>query len=247
VNLRIGKKTWVALFVVGFLAFLGWSVMQRLFDVAAVQDSVERDWETSFGPGPRVPRALPEFVDSAVQKWLTNRYAVDPTDTGRGTRHAEYRDLVYHQRFRALFRGAIHEIEIIDPEGFRGDPGAALERFPSLRRVTIFDCGNNEGPTEVQWQLLCERLRSLPELEELDIAGRFLSDASVGPLAGHPTLRTVRIRCSRLTPECAKTFRSMPRLTALYINIWPEPTSADQASWSAALPNAVINDPQNTP
>jgi hypothetical protein len=251
--MRLGKKSWIGLSALALLSVLGWSVLQRLFDVAAVQDCLNRDWETFFDPrvqgGPGRPPFLPESLDHAVQRWINDRYAGNPRglDFGRGPRHAENRDNVYHERFRALFRGTIREIEIVDPEGFRGDLGAALKRFPGLRRVTVHDCGNNDGPTEAEWQLLCERMRSLSELEELDIAGRFISDASVGPLAGHPALRTIRVRCSRLTPECAKTFRGMPRLATIYINVWPIPTPADQATWSAKLPGAVINDRRNTP
>jgi hypothetical protein len=90
-------------------------------------------------------------------------------------------------------------------------------------------------------------LRSLPELEELDLGGGSLTDAAVSPLAGHSALRTVRVRVSRLTPECAKTFRTMPNLTAIYLNTTTDLTPADLAGWSAALPGVVINSPQNGP
>lgn len=251
--MRIGKITWIALGLVAVLAFFAWNMVRGMLDVAAVQDCLNRDWETYFDPqieaGTGRPPILPVSIDDAVQGWLNRRYAGNPRglDFGRGPEHAKYRDNVYHERIRALFRGTIREIEIADPEGFRGDPGAALKRFPGLRRLTVHDCGNNDGPTAAEWQLLCERLRSLPELEEIDLAGRFIADPSVAPLAGHPALRTIRIRCSSLTPGCAKTFRSIPGLATIYLNVWPDPRPEDQARWSAELPGAVINDPKNTP
>jgi hypothetical protein len=248
--MRIGKKIWIiSSFVV--LALLGWSMIQRTLDVAAVQECLNRDWETTFGPdtGSGLPGALPASLDSRVQNWLNHRYGGNPRglDLGRGLQHAEYRDIVYHERFRALFRGTIREIQIMDPEGFRGDLGAALLRFPGLRSVTVHDYYDLKAPREAEWKLLFTRLRSLPNLEELNLGGRGISDAAVTPLAGHPTLRAIRVRYSELTPESAKIFRTLPRLSTLRLNTVLQLTPEEEAGWSAAIPGTLINARSNEP
>jgi len=244
------RKTWVGTFLFTMLALVLWIPVQRVFDVAAVQNAVQRDWEISFGyplrTGADKPEWLPATVDDRAYDFLFEHFERKSPGEGGRSAQRENRNVIYWERFRVLFREPIREIHVYDFEAFRGDLGAALARFPHLRRVTVFTM--EESPAESEWTLLCTRLRTLPELEEIEIGGYWLTDAAIAPLAGHPQLRSITIPYARLTVGSAPTFASMPRLSKLHFDEQVEEEDAsllheNQAAMSAALPAVRIDFP----
>ena len=123
---------------------------------------------------------------------------------------------LHRATFDVAFR-PVREFELYYPEHLVGDLGAELLRFHGLRRVTI-DANDFDEPTEAQWALLCARLRALPELEELELAGVHITDESIKPLANHPKLRIVIISQGSLTTESTTTFATLPRLAWLSLD-----------------------------
>ena len=245
---RFEPRHWVSLILGIVLVTLLWGMGQRWVDVAAVQDALERDWEISFAEEDRPP-ILPEFVDRAVAGYLARKYAsvsgYDAPDAP-GPAHTRNRDVVYHERFRSLFRGRIEQIRIYYPTGLRGDLGAALARFPGLQIVAIHENGGNMV-TELQWTRLCERLRHFPELAEIEFASDSLTDAAIAPLLGHP--QKITIGYGHLTPECAKIFATMPRLATLDLSgamraTGSEWTPSEIKGLQAAFPSVDVRAPQ---
>jgi len=240
-------RTWLALAVAGIFTLLIWGGVQRVLNVAAVQNAVQRDFEIGFGaPGRECPEFLPEFIDSAAGKYL-QRFAGSRSYEREWPVHTSVRHIIYQERFRAFFRGPIREVHVFYCEAFTGDLGAALQRFPGLRRVTVSE-NEPDVPTEADWKLLCMRLRSLPQLEEVELGGAWITDAAIAPLAGHPKLRSINISYGRLTSACAKTFAGIPRLTKLQFeeqiyagDAWLTPEG--QSAMNAALPAVSITYP----
>ncbi len=229
-------KVWLLSFLAVVLIFVVLGPVQHVLSLAAIQNAVQRDWEISFGwsTGSDKPAFLPAWLDEAADDFFTRILGYTHGDTNR--------DIVYRERFRAFFRGPIEDAHIYDFEGFRGDLGAALTRLPRLRRVTAYSM--READSESEWTQLCTHLRTLPQLEELDIGGHQLTDRAVAPLAGAPQLRILRINCDPLTPSSARTFASMPRLMELRLesqkfagSAWPP---EEEAAWTAALPKVHI-------
>lgn len=236
------RNIWVFVILGASFALLLCIEMKTAFDVAAVQNAVQRDWEISFGPisQPRKPPMLPEFIDAEVWDYLFRHYP-EPADPNAPAK-ARNRNEVTYARFLSLFRGPIREIHIYECEAFCGDLGAALARFPNLRCVTVFD----DSITESEWTFFCKRLRALPRLEEIGLGGSWVTDAAIAPLATHPRLYTVSIDHGRLTTGGAKTFASIPHLTKLHIKESDEDVRlsvADRASMSLALPGVSIDFP----
>jgi len=240
------RKSWVCAILIVLAVLLG-ARLKTAFDVASVQDAVQRDWEIEFGPvsQPRKPAMLPEFLDAAVWDYLFTHYR-DPADPNAPAK-ARNRNAVYYTRFLSLFRGPIREIHIHDFEAFHGDLGAALARFPNMRRVSVFDSGL-DLPTESEWTSFCTRLRALPRLEEIELGGAWVTDRAIAPLAGHPHVRTLSIRYGRLTTDSTKTFASLPRLATLRIKDQMHEgeasiSSANHAAMTSALPSVIIEFP----
>lgn len=231
------KKRSIAIVIgVGFavcaLPVAGLLALQRMSDVAAVQNSLGRAWEIQFGPEPR-PRMMPWIVDEAAQGVLGKLFG--------GTRGTTNRDLIYVDRFRSLFCGPIREVDIYESRHLQGDLGAVLQRFPSLRRFSL--AGNVDTPTEAEWMVLCGRIRLLPDLEELVIDGNQVSDAAIAPLAGHPGLRKVAITSAVLTPDGVKTLATLPRLSELSIEKWGGYSPQEKKAIMDALPRVKIEFP----
>ena len=204
-------KIWICLFVALSLALLLFVPVKRALDVAAVQNAVQLDWEIGFYDSSRahMPSMVPARVDDTVWDFLSWIHYK------RGYEKRNRREVNY-QRFLALFRGSIEEINVYNFEAFCGDLGAAFARFPDLRRVKVFD-DEPHFPTESEWALLCARLRALPNLEKIEFGGSWLTDAAIDPLAGHPSVRRICILRGRLTAECRVTFASIPHLSELHI------------------------------
>jgi len=217
---------------------------KTVLDVAAVQNAVQRDWEIGFGPPPQPvkPLLLPEWLDAEAWKYFFRRYpeAVDP---GAPAKQRNRKEIAY-ARFQSFFRGPIRRIDVYDFEAFHGDLAAALGRFPLLRQLRVFDSG--DLVTERDWTFFCTRVRTvLPELEEIELGGAWLTDRAIAPLSGHPKLRSVSIGYGRLTPASAATLAALPRLARVQIDhlspdgeLWLSP--ANQAAAQAALPAVRI-------
>ena len=184
-------KTWFWLFAIAAAALFLWSCIERVTSVAAVQNSLERAWEIDFNAG-GCPASLPTVIDDKVYDFLFDRF---PDKNGELLN----RDIIWHERFRALFRGPIRDIKIYEPDAFRGDLGVALARFPELQRVSVDGSVGENYPTEANWTLLCTRLRSMTQLKEVELGGTWVTDAAIAPLAGHPSLRIILINNGQLT------------------------------------------------
>lgn len=128
------RKLHIALFVVALLSVLGCLAVWRVTSVAAVQDSLERDWEINFNEG-GCPRVLPARLDEAAQYLIWR--LLGPEREPVFFAEKANRDAVWRERVRALFRGRITAIEIYYPDRLRDDLGSALARFVSLHRLKI--------------------------------------------------------------------------------------------------------------
>jgi len=231
-------KIWMGAFLLLMGTIFALVEIQRWYDVAAVQDVVERNWEITFGAKQR-PALLPESIDTAIYNYLVGKY---DHESGVGARHTELQGYILHERFRALFRRPIQNIEIRYPEGIRGDVGAALQRFPALQRVTLEESG---GMSESEFKVLCRRLRQLANLEELTLIAMPATDAALAEFAGHRRLRSITIVGGAFTIASATTFASMPALRQLELDRetangdeWLTPEIAKEMR--AVLPGVII-------
>jgi hypothetical protein len=242
---RLKPKHWVRIIVLGIIALLIWVPVQRVLDIAAVQNSVQRDWEMSFNSPNMKPDMLPSFLDSWADSLFKRIFKDTVGANGTEPAQTRNRDIIYQERFRSLFRGPIRDFRIYEFLEFHGDLGSELARFQNLRRVMVENNDYSNLPTESEWTLLCTRLRTLPHLEEVTLGGVSVTDAAIAPLAGHPELQTIEISSGHLTLESNKTFASMPRLSKLvigrhvmYREVWLRPEN--QAMQRAALPAVSI-------
>jgi hypothetical protein len=224
----------LALVLVAFLTLAGllWGPVEQARNVAAVQDSLKRGWEINFGSHDR-PSRLPEWLDELLRPLF---YKIEPSDMDRGS--------IYHERFHSAFRGPIEFIGIKYSMGFHGDElGAALARFSHLRRFAIIEDAE-DVPTEADWTALCARLRSLTQLEQIELAGALLTDAAIAPLKGHPGLQRLNLSGSKVTPACLATLETVPHLSHLDLKYLSEPSGTfsqkDQDAMRAALPGVEI-------
>lgn len=212
---------------------LGW----RYYRVAAVQNALNRDYEIIFGSAER-PAAMPKVLDDNLQKFLKDK---------RGTWNRMNPDIIYGERVRAMFRGNVTEIQIYYHEGIRGDLGAALLRFPDLKKLTVFETDSHLA----DYKLLCQRIRQLPDLEEIELGGSQLTSDDIAPLAGHPKLRELIIsNGGLLTTDVLDTLKDLPALKVLRVEgiygfgekEWASP--ALLARFRAALPGVAVKLPE---
>jgi hypothetical protein len=211
----------------------GW----RYYRVAAVQDALVRDYEITFGSGER-PSAMPKVLDENLEKFLVGK---------RGIWNRVNPDIIYGERVRAMFRGNITEIHIYYHEGFRGDLGAALLRFPELKKLTVSETDSHLA----DYKLLCLRIRELPELEEMELGGAHITSDALLPLAGHPKLRKLNISYSvLLTTDVLETLEELPALKILEVGKIHGP---DEKEWESpallarfreALPGVTVTLPE---
>jgi hypothetical protein len=245
-------KPWFLGGIAAILVFLAWLAVDRVLAVAAVQNAVDRDWEISFWDespsGTDIPIALPRSFDDTAQAWFDKRYANTLGYDGTVPPKTRNRAVPYFERFRALFRGPMHDIHIYYPESIDGDAlGKALARFPSLRNFTVEETGADRSK-EADWKSLCRRLRLMPQLEVVELGGDRLADAAIEGLQGHPRIRSVTIVDGRLTGKCADIFASLPQLK--YLHIEGQATESDQwltpelrAAIIAKLPGVTVELP----
>jgi hypothetical protein len=203
----------------------GWNY----YRVAGVQNTLVRNWEIRFDKDGK-PDAMPKILDDEVVELL---------GTADSKWMGEVRWEVYRERVRALFRGRIEEMIIYEHNGFRGDLGASLLHFPELKKLTVFELGE-QMPLEEELKLLCLRLRELTGLEELELAGDQLSSDALTPLAGHPKLRRIRLSDSnRLTTDVLETLKTLPALKYVEIeDIW----GPDEEMWKSPQLHARLRE-----
>lgn len=198
---------------------------RRMADVAALQDSVQRDWQIGFNGSEHRPDAMPVFLDDWVMTFA-NWYAEPDHPIYEFYAAKPVRDGVLHDRIRSIFRGRITEIDLIYPEQLRGDLGMALKRFPHLRRLRI------EQPffSRADWECVLRGLHELPNLEELELSASHdeypLVNATLADLSGQPTLRKIYIYDGYLNGDCAQYLRGIPKLTD--VRIAPDVIGADK-------------------
>src|SRR3954451_846157 len=99
----------ICLLAAGLVTVVIALAVRRIADVAAIQNSVARDWEITFNEGGR-PRILPAYPEAKAEDLLYRLIGPehDPLLPGERANRTE----VWHERFRSLFRGRITAIEI---------------------------------------------------------------------------------------------------------------------------------------
>jgi hypothetical protein len=209
----------VALAALGLFA---WRPVQQVWALAALQACIEG------GVAPEMEsRSLrfPDAIDRSITKAIEQRAA----GSGRERDHVR----LYH----ALFAEPIDKINLY-AHAFHGDPGVALARFPRLSYLYIY-MGRRETPTEEELTQLCRALRGMPQLQSIVFWGDAVTNVSLAPLAGHPTLRELTICKGPFTAEVTQTLRSLPSLD--YLGLDSKTLTADDIkSITTALPSVKI-------
>src|SRR5690606_32432855 len=132
-------------------------------------------------------------------------------------------------------------------EGIRGDLGAALLRFPELKKLTVYE--NDSNPAD--YKLLCQRIRRLPDLEEVELGGQQLTSDGLAELAGHPKLSRLNISLGGLLiADVLTTLNELPALKVFELgNVY----GPDEKNWEspglparfrAALPGVAVKLPE---
>ena len=155
----------------------------RWSEVAAVQNSLQRNWEINFNSGGR-PRFLPAFADNLAADALMKIYKADVGGRNRGS--------VYRDRFQSLFRGPIRNLEIYGPDVFDEHLATAISRFGQLEHFGLRDDSGN-GSTEEAWESLLQSAARLPKLTELEISGGLLTSRALRKLDGASKLKKLTV------------------------------------------------------
>lgn len=202
----------------------------RWSEVAALQNSLQRDWEITFNVNAK-PQYLPAFLDELADQLLAKAY-----EASRGKRN---RDSVYHDRFQSLFRGPIRKLEIYYPEDLYADFGAAISRFRQLGSLTIFE-NDGDRPSKEHWKAAFHAITQLPNLRELEIGGDRITSETLLALAGAPKLKKLSITYAKLNPGFMAVLPPLPALTELHVeDIYRDEAALSTpniAAGSAALP-----------
>ncbi|HSI63254.1 MAG TPA: hypothetical protein VLE43_09040 [Candidatus Saccharimonadia bacterium] len=230
------RSRWLILSILLVLALICAPAAWRVYAVIGVQSVVPQADYINFGEL-RVER-MPEYVEFPLRDFLKWTCAGKPESVRRA----------WFERFSAAYCGPITDIHVYSSAKLCGDLGAALLRFPGLRRVTIYGDGRYDYLTEEELRLLCERLRTMPALEYLELGGQMLTDDALLELAGHPKLQKLTIsRCPRVSPEVLKVLLTLPALKEVSLHggdveriskDWNSP--AKQASIRATFPDLTI-------
>ena len=209
--------------------------VQRAWAVGALQRGVHYSHTVYVNLGDR-PAALPAWLDDAAHRLFvkTAVKSMIPSTQANLT------------RFRSFFSGPIERICLQGP--FTDDPVALLTGFPHLRQLTVYELETlapDSVSTESAWARVCTAAHACPRLEVLALFGDQFTDASLAPLAGHPTLREIGYGGSTLTPACVATLAKLPKLTELHINNGVDPgspaiSSDDIPAMQSALPGVKI-------
>ena len=201
----------------------------RWSEVAAVQNSLQRNWEINFNSGGR-PRFLPAFADNLAADALMKIYKADVGGRNRGS--------VYRDRFQSLFRGPIRNLEIYGPDVFDEHLATAISRFGQLEHFGLRDDSGN-GSTEEAWESLLQSAARLPKLTELEISGGLLTSRALRKLDGASKLKKLTVE-GALDGTCLDGIANLRELRELEITSWEndegDATGFSSASLAAFLP-----------
>jgi len=202
---------------------------QRWFAVAAIQQSLQRDWETQINGG--YPNSLPRTLDGAVV-WFLNRSFSE-------SKGKENRNEVLHDRFLSLFQGRVRELLIYNPYTFDDHLGDAICRFDELESLSVVEPEQLYPIPAPAIANLLQSAHRLHSLKSLELGTTWVHDAEVAKLAGISRLETLKLNGCPITSKAFPAFLSLPRLKRLEIN--DTNITADEAQSLAQLvPNVVI-------
>lgn len=148
----------------------------------------------------------------------------------------------------------LRELEVVSSENEDGKEygfsQASLAIFlPALARldrleVLSFDA---ERATSGQWMGILQSLAHFPNLRELNIRGKSLTNELLTALADAPKLATLTVS-GPLDADCAASLKGLPALKTLVVNSTLEPSpnnqglgEAGRTKLRAALPNVRVN------
>ncbi|WP_265595966.1 hypothetical protein [Verrucomicrobium sp. BvORR106] len=158
-----------------------------------------------FAPGFSKPRWMPSIGDDGIE-FLTRRLTAND-------------ELAYylHNRLRGTLGAKLPTIYITDVKSIKPGFHDALRQFSNAKAVVVSFSANSNELTEADATQVCEALRDLPKLRNIELDGVQFTDASIAPLAGHPTVNTLRLPASRITQASIPTLSSMPSLSTLLL------------------------------
>ncbi len=151
-------------------------------DVTAVQNSLYRKYEINFNDNVR-PKYLPKFADELVERWLQKRY--------EETIGSVNLDIIYHERFRSLFRGPLRSLEIYNSVAFNERLPIVISGLGQLERFTLCDPDGNSS--EEGWRAVVESVARLPKLAELELSGTYLTSSALQGLDQASKLKKLTI------------------------------------------------------
>jgi hypothetical protein len=209
-----------------FAGLYVWRSIQQVSDITALQQAVGNRVDLSFNEEYHRPARLPAVVDNTVDEFLRLL-------TGDASRRH-----TFQAHFHALFRGPIDLIELDMYEPLDAQDMAALMRFTRLRRLEISQL-HETTPYEACVTQLCTTVQSMPKLEEFWLWSTGISDATIVPLRGHPSLRELELHDGNLTLQSIETFRALPALRTLDLGKTTFP-SDQQKALADALPGVEV-------
>jgi hypothetical protein len=188
----------IAVILVGLLVIAA----NRWFAIAAIQNSLQRDWEIQINGGK--PRALPDSLDSGVS-WILDQAFADTV----GERN---RNEVIHERFTSLFQGRIHSLDIYNPYVFDEKLSNSIGRLGELESLEVVEPEDLYPIPKPAVTKLLESIRGLPKLKKLEIGTTWLHDEDLAILRGHPKLEILILNDCPITTKSFDTFVSLPQL-----------------------------------
>lgn len=208
--MSLPSKKWFRRALVAILVIvlvLGFRMADRYSDVAALQESMTRNYEITFNSWGK-PALLPEFIDQFAKKQIDRKHGAT-----HGTTNL---DALTIERFRSMFRGSIWSIEINYPEGFRRGVGDAVAEFPILETLVINDGGTDANSyDDVAVAELFGAIAELGALESLQLNGIWVTSERLTTIGALAELRRLTIGDCDLTLACFEWIRSLPKLESL--------------------------------
>ena len=179
----------------------------RWNEVAAVQDSLQGDWQINYNT-PFRPQYLPVFADKLAERILRKMYKDDLGNRNRET--------VYRDRFQCLFRGSLRRLDIFNAEDLHDNFGPAISHLRQLEALVIRE-DDGARLTKEHWQAAFRAIAHHPILRELDVGGERITSETLSALAGALKLEKLTIVYARLNPEFLATLPPLPTLKELHI------------------------------
>ena len=215
----------------GFLLCFGIYSSIRIYDIAELQNSIDRPLEIELNltksRGDR-PAFLPASVDDLfydAAAWFS-KFRVK-----RGAPPWHSASMVYHERLRAPFRGRIREMTIYQADRYRENFGGAIAEFQSLEKLTIHVHYYPSGQIEAD---LIHAFKGIASLERLTEFAIDLADPGIevlAPLRECPCLQKLEFGEGQpdFTPkELADVLREIETLEQFKIAYPPSPEWLEQ-------------------